>query len=269
MKAYATTSADPSAFLDAAPPHRPTSAAGARSMQKMPRAPGSIRTRGVGRVRMHDGNPFHAEGLSVIARDGASTPSGNRMNEWILEHPVPLAVVLVALGAFALWRAASDRNRRVLFAGVGLIAAAGVVLAAGSFVTTPGEHAERTTRALVDRAVAGDVDGAMQTFTADAVLNYGSREAPSVSVRDIRAALESLRGRNRIESNRITDLDFSTLDDATGEVELSCSTSVVGSDGAIPTRWILRVRRDGDAWRIDRLTFRSLLGRPPTPGIWR
>jgi len=269
MKAYATTSADPSAFLDAAPPHRPTSAAGARSMQKMPRAPGSIRTRGVGRVRMHDGNPFHAEGLSVIARDRASTPSGNRMNEWILEHPVPLAVVLMALGAFALWRAASDRNRRVLFAGVGLIAAAGVVLAAGSFVTTPGEHAERTTRALVHRAVAGDVDGAMQTFTADAVLNYGSREAPSVSVRDIRAALESLRGRNRIESNRITDLDFSTLDDATGEVELSCSTSVVGSDGAIPTRWILRVRRDGDAWLIDRLTFRSLLGRPPTPGIWR
>ncbi|MFM7259843.1 MAG: hypothetical protein ACKO3W_04490 [bacterium] len=191
------------------------------------------------------------------------------MNEWILEHPVPLAVVLAALGVFAIWRAATDRSRRVLFAGVGLVAAAGATLAAGSLVLTPGEHAKETTRTLVDRAVAGDIDGAMQLFTANAVLNYGAREAPSVSISDIRVALESLRGSNRIESNRITDLDFSTLDERTGEVELSCSTAVARADGAIPTRWIVRVRRDGDAWRIDRLTFRSLLGRPPTPGIWR
>ncbi len=74
MKAYATTLADPSAFLDAAPPHRSTSAVGARSMQKMPKEAGSIRTRSVGRARMRDGSPFHARVLSALVRDGASTP---------------------------------------------------------------------------------------------------------------------------------------------------------------------------------------------------
>jgi hypothetical protein len=191
------------------------------------------------------------------------------MYEWILEHPVLPAIAFAAIGAYCLWRAASERSRRSLAIGVGALLAATLIVVAGSTIVTPGEHAERTTRALVTCAESADVDGAMELFTADAVLNYGTREAPSVSVRDIRAALESLRGRNRIESNRITQLDFATLDASTGEVELSCSTAVPGSDGAIPTRWILRVRRDGDVWRIDRLTFRALFGRPPMPGVWR
>jgi hypothetical protein len=191
------------------------------------------------------------------------------MTEWILEHPFYPTMLLAAVGAILLWRAAAEGSRRLLALGIGAFVAATAVLAAGSSVTTPGEHAARTTRALVACAESANVDGAMALFTADAVLNYGTREAPSVSVRDIRAALESLRGRNRIESNRITQLDFATLDASTGEVELSCSTSVPRADGAIPTRWILRIRRDGDDWRIDRLTFRALFGRPPMPGVWR
>jgi ketosteroid isomerase-like protein len=191
------------------------------------------------------------------------------MNEWLLEHPLYPTVLLAAIGAFLLWRALSERSRRPLAFGVGFLLAAAAAFVTGSVVITPGEHAARTTRALVACAEAADIDGAMALFTDDAVLNYGTREAPSVSIRDIRAALDTLRGQNRIESNRITQLDFTTLDGSTGEVELSCSTAVPRADGAIPTRWIVRVRRDGDHWKIDRLTFRALFGRPPMPGVWR
>ncbi len=191
------------------------------------------------------------------------------MYAWIFESPLPLTIVLAAIGLALFVRGRTHGMRALAIGGFVSLLLAGAVFLAGRMVTSPGEHAARTAEALVDRAVAGDVDAAILLFTDDAVLNYGSREAPSVSIRDIRAALESLRGRNRIESNRITDLDFVTLDERTGEVELSCSTAVARGDSAVPTRWILRVRQVGDAWRIDRLTFRSLFGRAPSPGIWR
>ncbi|MEY2795591.1 MAG: hypothetical protein RIR10_1307 [Planctomycetota bacterium] len=191
------------------------------------------------------------------------------MYAWIFESPLPLTIALATVGLALLVRGRTQQSRPLAIAGGVSILLAIAVFFAGRMVTSPGEHAARTTEALVDRAVAGDVEGAIALFTDDAVLNYGTREAPSVSIRDIRAALESLRGRNRIESNRITDLDFVTLDERTGEVELSCSTAIARGDAAVPTRWILRVRQVGDAWRIDRLTFRALFGRAPSPGIWR
>jgi hypothetical protein len=136
-------------------------------------------------------------------------------------------------------------------------------------VTTSGEHAAEVARSLVAHAETAATDRALAPFAPDAVLNYGRRENPGTSIDDIRLAIRSLEGRYRIDSNRIRRLVFRSLDDGRGEVELSCTTSVARLETGVPTDWIIRVRKVGDSWLIDRITFETLYGKPPTPGIWR
>lgn len=196
-----------------------------------------------------------------------------RMDGWLFENPWPLAIALAVVGAALAWRGASEgesgRNRPVFLAGAALLALAVGAVALGRAVETPGERAAEVVRALVDHAENARTDRAMALFAPDAVLNYGRRENPGVAIDDIHSALRSLEGRYRIESNRIRRLELRTLDAATGEVELSCSTEIRGAGSAIPTDWVIRVRKSGTDWRIDRITFESLFGKAPTPGIWR
>jgi len=192
-----------------------------------------------------------------------------RVNAWLFENPWPLSIAVAVVGVVVAWRGLTGGQRPLLLGGlVGILLALGAVLI-GRSVRTPGEHAAEVARALVAHAEDARTDDAMALFTADAVLNYGKRENPGVSIDDIRSALKSLEGRYRIDSNRIRRLEIRTLDDATGEVELSCTTSLARLDTGVPTDWILRVRKRGDRWLIDRITFETLYGKPPTPGIWR
>lgn len=191
------------------------------------------------------------------------------METWLFENPWPLGVAIAILGAAAAWRGLAGESRPLLVGGLVAIVAGAAVVLVGRSVRTPGEHAEEVARALVAHAEAARTDEALALFTPDAVLNYGRRENPGVSMVDIRAALRSLEGRYRIDSNRIRRLEVRTLDDATGEVELSCTTSLARLETGVPTDWILRVRKRGDRWLIDRITFETLYGKPPTPGIWR
>jgi hypothetical protein len=191
------------------------------------------------------------------------------METWLFENPWPLGAAIAILGAAAAWRGLAGESRPLLVGGLVAIVAGAAVILVGRSVRTPGEHAEEVARALVAHAEAARTDEALALFTPDAVLNYGRRENPGVSMVDIRAALRSLEGRYRIDSNRIRRLEVRTLDDATGEVELSCTTSLARLDTGVPTDWILRVRKRGDRWLIDRITFETLYGKPPTPGIWR
>ncbi len=187
------------------------------------------------------------------------------MTEWLFENPWPVALALAALGAVACWRAATGGGRRdVAVAATALVLATGA-LVAGRLVVTPGEQARAVVLALVDRAVAADADGAMALFGADAEFTYVRPENPGLPVVEIRRALDSLERRNRIEANRVTSIEARTLSDDTGEVELHCSTEIVGGMGAVPTGWIVRVRRRDGRWRIDRLTFASLYGKAPSP----
>lgn len=190
------------------------------------------------------------------------------MTSWLFENPWPLATILGVGAAIALWRALTGGGRRDLAAsGIAVLLGAGVVLAA-RLVTTPAEHSRKVVERLIDRAVATDVEGALECFTESAVLNYGARENASEPIAEIARALGSLRGRNRIDSNRVTRLEATTIDASTGEVEFSCSTGIRGSESAIPTSWIARVRETPEGWRIDRLTFERLFGKPPTPRGW-
>jgi hypothetical protein len=191
------------------------------------------------------------------------------MNEWLFENPWPLALLLGAFAVLALWRALTGGGRRDWIA-AGLAAMLSLLaLLVGRTVVTPGEHARAIVEQFIDQAVALDLDGAFAHFAPDAVFNYGTREAPSEQVGALRSALETLKNRNRIESNRVTRISATTIDDRTGEVEFSCSTVVARADSAVPSRWIARVRRIGDTWRIDRLTFVSLFAQPAVPRVWR
>jgi hypothetical protein len=193
------------------------------------------------------------------------------MTRWIFENPWPLIAVLTVAGTVAIWRGSVDASRLLRQIGLVSLLLALAAYFGGRIVVTPGEHAERITRALVAAAEAGDTDAAMALFAPNAVLNYGRRENQGVAIDQIRDAFATLESRHRIASNRIRRLKVATLDARTGEVELSCSTSTATYDGAIPTDWILRVRRDdaSSSWRIDRLTFETLFAQPPTPGVWR
>lgn len=191
------------------------------------------------------------------------------VDAWLFENPWPLAVALAILGAAVAWRGLTAGARPLLFSGLAGHLLAGLAVLVGRAIETPGERAAVIARAMVAHAEAGDTEQAIALFTPDAVLNYGKRENPGVSIDDIRSALKSLEGRYRIDSNRIRRLEIRTLDDATGEVELSCTTSLARLDTGVPTDWILRVRKRGDRWLIDRITFETLYGKPPTPGIWR
>lgn len=188
---------------------------------------------------------------------------------WLFENPWPLSVAIALVGAVAAWRGLVGANRALLIGGLAAIAVAVAAIFVGRVVRTAGEHAEDVARALVGHAEAARTDEALALFTSDAVLNYGRRENPGASIEDIRLALRSLEGRYRIDSNRIRRLEFRTLDDGRGEVELSCTTSIARLETGVPTDWIIRARKDGDRWRIDRITFETLYGKPPTPGIWR
>ncbi len=196
------------------------------------------------------------------------------MTSWLFENPVPIAVLMAVIAAILAWRSRAGGGRREL-AAAGVCALLGLAaIGAARLVTTPGEHARTVVEDLVALAEEAEVQRAAALFAPNAVLNYGRRENSGVSIDAIRTALNSLAASNRIESNRITRLRFTTVDDRTGEVELSCSTSTARSLTAVPTDWIIRVRRIGPdadaagAWRIDRITFERVFGQAPTPRIW-
>ena len=194
------------------------------------------------------------------------------MTRWLYENPVPLAVLLGAVAVVLAFRVLSSGERRTWLAAGTAVALALGALAIGKWIVTPGEEARVIAEDLVAYAETADVDAAAALFTGNAVLNYGRRESQGLSIQAIRRALESLAAANRIESNRITRLVYRTLDESTGEVELSCSTMTARSTMVVPTNWIVRVRRTGGtgspSWKIDRLTFESLFGKAPPQNLW-
>jgi len=194
------------------------------------------------------------------------------MYAWLFENPWPIATICGAVAIVAVWRVLQGGGRipTVVAAVAILSAAAGIATA--RLVTTPGEEAKAVVEELVRLAENAEPLRALELFAPNAVLNYQRRENQGLAVETIRRALGTLNGVHAIESNRVTRLRFATLDERTGEVELSCSTVTIRSGSVIPTSWIVRVRRDGEGeaarWRIDRLTFESMFGKPPPMNLW-
>ncbi len=189
------------------------------------------------------------------------------MSSWLFENPLPVAILCGVVTLLLLWRGRGSPSRGVTIAAASAAFLGVSALLLGRFVVTPGEEARAVVEALVACAEEAETVRAAELFTPNAVLNYGRRDNPGLSIDAIRGALSSLARSNRIETNRITRLVLRTLDERTGEVELSCSTSTASSLTVVPSSWIIRVRQTNGAWKIDRLTFESVFGQPPIPRV--
>jgi hypothetical protein len=111
------------------------------------------------------------------------------------------------------------------------------------------------------------MDALRACFAPDASMHYGSPESPGDDLNRLMAAAEGLRGRNRIESNTITELGIATTEEGQGLVLLGCRTATVSSYGAVPTRWWIAVKEQADGrWLIERLAWIRLLNQVPARG---
>lgn len=194
-------------------------------------------------------------------------PASPFLDGTFAEHPWPLALpLLLAAAGLAWWGTRTERAKPIL-AGAGLVLAAAATLAAAAMRTSPGEHAAETVRALVAAAERGDVEGIRACMAEDASMHYGGPESPGDDLGRLMRAAESLAGRNRIESNDVTELSIATAAPDRGVVLLGCRTATTSSYGAVPTRWWIEVRLGPDGrWLIDRLAWISLAGQPPARG---
>ena len=194
-------------------------------------------------------------------------PASPLLTRLFAESPWTLAFPLLVVAAvLAWWGARNDRVKPILWA-VGLLLAAAGTLALAAMRTSPGEHAAETVRTLVAAAEAGDMDALRACFAPDASMHYGSPESPGDDLNRLMSAAEGLRGRNRIESNTITELGIATTEEGQGLVLLGCRTTTASSYGAVPTLWWIAVKEQADGrWLIERLAWIRLLNQVPARG---
>jgi hypothetical protein len=194
----------------------------------------------------------------------------------VLESPLPLTAFLLLVTGLLVWMGLARDDRRLLRWSALPAGLAGLVLLLGWLVTTPAEHGEATIRRLVAAAERAEIDppgGMLGLIAPDATLNFGREEAPAISIDGLAAAFRTLAGRHRIRDNTVTRLRGETLDRDRARVELGCRTTTDSSmGGPAITRWVFEVRRDPadpDRWRVQRVTFLTLGGRPADAGILR
>jgi ketosteroid isomerase-like protein len=196
-------------------------------------------------------------------------PATSPLTRYLFENPWPGTLGLGLIGILLLWRALAGGQRRLLLFGIVAVALAAANLRLSVAVTTAGEHAKQTVRELVAAAVDADIAAASALFEPDAIINFDRPENPSLGRATIDRGLESLAGRNRVESNSTTLLKGFTLDDGTGLVHLGCWTRTASSMANTPSQWVLRVRRQPDgAWQISRVTCVSIAGRQVGSAVW-
>ena len=194
-------------------------------------------------------------------------PRSSFFTRFVLENPWPMCITALAIAAILVWLGLRDGRGDRLKAG-GVFALLGlIVLALGMFITTAGEHGGRITRQLVERAVAGDVTGAMSLFATDAVMTLGRPENPGSEISVVQSGLQQLASEHQVVSNYITDLDPFSESSNAGRVYLACLTDA--GFGYTPSRWILMIRRQSDdSWKIERITCVDINGQTPSMGMF-
>lgn len=195
-------------------------------------------------------------------------PHVSFFTHYVLEWPLPVAVVLLAIaGAFGFVALRDGRLNFYAVAG-GLALLAGAIYALGSVVETSGEKAEDATLAFEKLAVAGNVSGAMAMFADSAVLTLVSPTSEAQSLEYIRNGLNLVATRYPIDDNRVTQLRGYTVDSDHAIVHMTCMTDIHGTSSQ--SRWVLSVRRQADdSWKIDKLTWVDFNRQKPTTGLLR
>ncbi len=192
-------------------------------------------------------------------------PNSPLFTRLFAESPWTLALPLLLVAAGLAWWGARREQVKPILAGVAMLLAAAGVLAIAAMRTSPGEHAAATVRALVAAAESADMQAFGSLFAEDASMHYGGPQAPGDDMTTFLRAAQSLAGRHRIESNTITELDYSTADDSTGAVLLGCRTETASGYGPIPTRWYFRVHQSPDGrWLIEQIAWLKMANQQPS-----
>ena len=192
------------------------------------------------------------------------------LEHFTIENPWPLAAALL-LGALALgWRGLTAGERGPLRAAIACAVAATCVVVLGLVVTTPAERATAAVSALVASAEKGEPSRMLPMFAPSATMHYGSPESPGFDMSEIHDAIDTLGGRYKIVSNRITQLEGETVSSSEATVLLTCFTEVTQGYGATPNSWWFDVRKQSDgSWKVQRLALVKLAGQKVGPSVWR
>lgn len=187
---------------------------------------------------------------------------------WVDAHVLGIAFWAGLCSTALLWWAFRVDDRRALAASIAAAALAALAVGAAWLTTTPAEHGEERIATLVQAAVAGDGDAMRGCFAPDATWHLGTEDAPPGDAQRIHRAIERITAAQRVQSNIVTLLGGTTLDDDSAFVELACLTETAQSTGLVATRWEFEVRRQPDGgWRIARIIWVRLMGETPNPGI--
>ncbi|MEM7229175.1 MAG: hypothetical protein AAF432_10210 [Planctomycetota bacterium] len=184
----------------------------------------------------------------------------------IFEQPWPAAIALLIVAGAIAYTALREGLTKRLFMSAIPAGIALVILAVGTVVVTPGEHARRTVRAFVEAVESNDVRAAKRFVAPFAVVNSRDANAPGIELIDLLNRVNRF-GRYTVEENRITKLSTATVSPRRGEVQIAVRTTV--DVGVAGTSWQFRVEEQTDgSWRIVRLTWLTLHG-SPAPSVDR
>lgn len=186
------------------------------------------------------------------------------MSYYLLENPWPVACLLGIIGLVLLLLAIRRDQGHLFISGLATIGLGLVVMALATLVTTSREHGIRIADQLIDAAELGDVPGATALFDPGMEFLVTESDARPSSIATITSSLESLAGRNRIESNFVTRMEATSPEKGLAIVEFDCLTRTAEYPMNTATSWLLHAGHQPDGtWRITRLVFVEIDGKRP------
>ena len=190
------------------------------------------------------------------------------MQTYFLENPWPIGLVSGSLTLILLIAFLRQGDGRLGLAALGALVVTGGVFGLDFVVTTPAEHGERVVGLMVESAEEGDPDAVLVHVAPNASLHLGDIRRPGRSFKELERSLRSLERANRITDNWVTRLSGENLGEDRALVSLACITTTTSSYGSVPTTWSFELERGDDGtWKVTRVVFESLMGKPPSRPI--
>jgi len=175
-----------------------------------------------------------------------------------LEHPV---VVLLGAAVAAMLLGGVYRAGQASWARLGMwvtILVGGLLAAAGFAIRTPREALIETCREMAFRVERGDLPGLRSFLAHDLDAEGRDREA-------FLAASERTLRTYHIEEPRLSGFNIELTDAHAATATFNAVCRVVTRSQVLdrlPTRWVLRFRREGETWVVTRI---ELVPSPTSP----
>ncbi|MEM8834349.1 MAG: hypothetical protein AAGD00_00880 [Planctomycetota bacterium] len=168
----------------------------------------------------------------------------------VLEQPLIPAIGLGLLGFIVLWAMLQRQNLKAAF-GVGgaMVLLAGVMLVAGSAVTTTREALAADTRAFVLAALDGEVEAVSGMLADRVTISAGGETVRDDARSSVLSAVSSVGGAQ--VSERSVRVRGATLD-GSDRARTQFTATIITRYGRVYTTWNLGWYRFADGWRVER-----------------